>query len=289
MSQTSLTVRAFRLVVTSWRDHSLVSSPVMSLALSKRCSKSRNTQRHLLTPDAAGCLAFTQASNSCQGLVLPVSRAIFRHRTSETLTDERRGCSPCWQAFEKQDSRDELVQHAVEKCGLSLVVQNDALRCKELSRLALVRDQRAHTSANFRLPCPFEVAPAILDDPIGCVVLQMENQRHPTSTRQCSTVPGFSSCRADVPDVPLACERESLTLCQRLTVVTLCGADSFDAAFDLADELADAHLGILRRRSRRQRQLGFPSLSVQPLIFRADILRDAFADRRWSVTLIREE
>jgi hypothetical protein len=78
VSHTSLTVRALRLAVTSCCAHSLASSSVMSSALPKRCSRSRNTQRHLLTPEAAGCLAFTHASNSCHELILPVARAIFR-------------------------------------------------------------------------------------------------------------------------------------------------------------------------------------------------------------------
>src|SRR5215470_11682469 len=71
VSHTSLTVRAPRSAVTSCRDQFLASSSVMSLVLSKRCSRSRNTTRHLLIVEEARRVSFTHASNSCHGLVLP--------------------------------------------------------------------------------------------------------------------------------------------------------------------------------------------------------------------------
>ena len=61
---------SFESVITSCLDQPLASSSEMSLALSKRCSRSRNTTRHLLMVEAARRVTFTHASKSCHGLVL---------------------------------------------------------------------------------------------------------------------------------------------------------------------------------------------------------------------------
>ena len=52
----------------------------------------------------------------------------------------------------------------------------------------------------------------------------------------------------DVPDVPFACERQRLTLCQRLSLSALCRADRLDPAFYHRSKFADADLDLLRLR-----------------------------------------
>src|SRR5262249_13832815 len=79
----------------------------------------------------------------------------------------------------------------------------------------------------------------------------------------------------DVPDIPLARERQCLTLRRRLALASLCGADRRDARLSLRHELGDAHLG--RPHTGREGQPRFPSLTVEPLVFGADILEDDFA------------
>jgi hypothetical protein len=120
----------------------------------------------------------------------------------------------------------------------------------------------ADAGANFRLPDPFKVAPAILDDPIGCIVFEATNQHGPHHPPVLDSA-GVLLVLRDVPDVPLPCERQRLTLRQRLALTALCGADRRDLRFDRGGKFADADLRVLR--SGRQDQLRLPPLSVPSL------------------------
>jgi len=61
-----------------------------------------------------------------------------------------------------------------------------------------------------------------------------------------------------------------------LTLASLCRADRRDLRFHRGGKFADADLRVLG--ARRQRQFCFPPLTIEPLVFVADILGDAFAN-----------
>src|SRR5215469_13185323 len=88
-------------------------------------------------------------------------------------------------------------------------------------------------------------APAVLDHPIGSVLFEVRNEHVPHHPPVLDGA-GIFLVPRDVPDVPFTCERQRLTLCQRLPFAALCRANCFDAALDLGGELAHAHLAFLR-------------------------------------------
>jgi hypothetical protein len=81
----------------------------------------------------------------------------------------------------------------------------------------------------------------------------------------------------DVPLVPLAGEGVRVALCQRLRLAVPRGAKRSNPCLDLGSPLTDADLGLMRWRSRRHGEFGLPAGTVEPLVVRADVLRDALA------------
>ena len=81
----------------------------------------------------------------------------------------------------------------------------------------------------------------------------------------------------DEPLVPLACQGVRLSLSERLPLAFRCCAYRRDPGFNLGRPILVLGLGLLHRRLGGQRELGFPTWTVEALVLPSHVFGDASA------------